>query len=62
MKRPRGAGPAFRFGDYDDEQAVHRSLAAQRIEGKREYYHPTPEVLAVVNEMRSDLGLPVLAA
>lgn len=47
---------AFRFGDRDDEQAVHRRLRASVARG-REYYRPTPEVLAVINDMRRDFGL-----
>lgn len=43
---------ALRPGTYDDEQAIHRSLIAHRAKA-REYYHPAPEVLAVVNEMRA---------
>jgi len=53
---------AFRFGTYDDEQAIHAGLVAHRIEGRREYYHPTADVLAIVNQMRTDLGLDPLAA
>lgn len=47
---------AFKPGEYADEQLIHSGLVAHRHHG-REYYHPTPEVLAVVNEMRDDLGL-----
>jgi hypothetical protein len=50
---------AFRFGDEQDEQAIHATLIPHRARG-REYYHPTPEVLAVVNDMRSDFNLPPL--
>lgn len=53
---------AFRRGGYDDEQTIHKSLIPHRIEGKREFYHPTAEVLAVVNAMRADLNMPPLAA
>lgn len=53
---------AFKPGDYDDEQSIHRALVAHRLEGRREYYRPTAEVLAVVNEMRSALNMPPLAA
>jgi hypothetical protein len=52
---------AFRFGTYEDEQAIHASLVPHRARG-REYYHPTAEVLAVVNDMRDDFNLPHLAA
>jgi hypothetical protein len=51
----------FFFGDYDDEQAIHHSLRAHVAKG-REYYHVTPEVIAVVNDMRTNLGLPLIAA
>lgn len=53
---------AFRFGDFEDEQAIHAGLIPHRIEGKQEFYRPTPEVLAVVNEMRESLNLPHIAA
>lgn len=53
---------AFRGGDYDDEQAIHRTLVPHRLQGKREFYHPTAEVLAVVNDMRADLNMPPIAA
>lgn len=52
----QGTMLAFRFGTRDDEQAIHALLAEHRHHG-REYYHPTPEVLAVVNEMREALAL-----
>lgn len=48
---------AFRFGDRADETAVHQSLSSHCARG-REYYHPAPDVLAVVNRWRVDLGLP----
>lgn len=51
---------AIAFGEYDDEQAIHRRLRVHRAEG-REFYHPTPEVLAVVNELRAQLGQESLA-
>ena len=51
----------FRPGDFDDEKAIHDDLKAHRARG-REYYHPRPEVLAVVNDMRDDFGLPHIAA
>lgn len=46
----------FMFGDYEDEQAIHVELVQHRARG-HEYYHPTPEVLAVVNDMRDTFGL-----
>lgn len=56
---------AFRPGTYDDEQAIHAALSAFRApitKYSREYYMPAPDVLAVVNEMRSDLGMDPIAA
>lgn len=52
---------AFRFGDEVDEQAIHETLIPHRARAW-EYYHPTPEVLAVVNDMREEFGLPHIAA
>jgi hypothetical protein len=56
---------AFRRGTFEDEQAIHAALVEYRVEiteRSREYYSPTPEVMAVVNEMRGELGMPPLAA
>ncbi len=58
---PDGEIIGFTFGDHDAEQAVHRQLRASVARG-REYYHPTPAVLAVVNDMRTGLGLAPIAA
>ena len=57
----------FRLGSYEDEQAIHASLIEHRAQGahyaqSREYYEAVPEVLAVVNDMRSHFGMPALAA
>lgn len=52
---------AIRFGTRDDERAVHRSLRAHLAHG-HEWYHPTPEVLALVNQWRADLGQEPLDA
>jgi hypothetical protein len=53
---------AFRCGaTYEDEQAIHATLVPHRARG-REYYEPTAEVLAVINDMREEIGLPLLAA
>lgn len=63
-KQHFGAGTevlGFRSGDRAAENALHASLKDCRVRG-REYYHPTAEVLAVVNDMRNDLGLPPLTA
>ncbi len=54
-----GAGTTllgFRPGLRPEELQLHRTLRAHVHHG-REYYHPTPEVMAVVNEMRDTLGL-----
>jgi len=56
---------AFRPGAYEDEQAIHASLVPHRVpftEFAREYYAPAPEVMAVVNEIRSSVGMPPIAA
>lgn len=47
---------AFMFGDRDDEQEIHAQLTEHRARG-REFYHPHPDVLAIVNTMRGDLGM-----
>lgn len=52
---------AFRLGTYEDEQEIHASLIEHRHHA-HEYYHPTPAVLAVVNDMREALNLPRVAA
>lgn len=52
---------ALKYGTLADELAIHASLADHRAHG-HEYYHAVPEVLAVVNDMRADLGLEPLAA
>lgn len=52
---------AFTFGSRDDETEVHRSLRPHVAYG-REYYHPHPEVLAVVNEWRTQWGRSPIAA
>jgi hypothetical protein len=52
---------AFAPGSYADEQCLHRRLVEHLHHG-REWYFPTPGVLAVVNELRSSIGLEPLAA
>lgn len=52
---------AFMPGDFEDEAAIHESLREYRARGW-EYYHASPEVIAVVNAMRDEFGLPHLAA
>lgn len=51
----------FRFGDFDEEKAIHRTLRAS-LSAKREYYYRTPEVIAFVNELRDAFDLEPLAA
>ena len=51
---------AFTPGDFDAEAEIHERLQQYRSRG-HEYYHPTPEVLAVVNEMRDYFSLPHLS-
>ena len=52
---------AFKFGTRADELAIHRQLAPHVARG-REWYHPTPEVMALVNSWREALGRESLAA
>lgn len=52
---------AVKIGDRDDEALIHQSLTEHVAKGV-EYYTPTPQVLDVVNEMRTALGLPSIAA
>ena len=51
---------AIRFGTMDDEREVHQSLKDHRSHG-REYYHPHPEVLALVDQWRQAMGQAPLA-
>lgn len=48
-------------GTYEDEQAIHSGLIEHRARG-REYYYPTPAVMAVVNDMRATFGMEPVAA
>lgn len=52
---------ALRAGTVEDEKAIHRALIQHRARA-HEYYHPTAEVLAVVNEMRAAMRLEPLSA
>ena len=47
---------AIKPGAYDEEQAIHAKLAPHVARG-REYYHPTPEVMGFVNDLRGRLGI-----
>ena len=57
----RGEILGFRFGDLADELTIHHSLSTHVHHG-REWYNATPEVLAVVNEMRAEFNLEPIAA
>lgn len=46
----------FMPGGYAEEKQMHDQLAAYRARS-REWYHPAPEVLAVVNIMRALAGV-----
>jgi hypothetical protein len=64
--RRRKLGPhddilALKIGDRVVEQQIHARLTDHRHHGN-EWYYPTPGVMAVINEMREDLGLKPLAA
>lgn len=52
---------ALKPGTLADENALHASLREHRARG-REYYHPAPEVLTVVNEWRTALNFEPVAA
>lgn len=53
---------AFVPGTYDDEQAIHATMAADvRIGTRREYYYPVwYEVLPPVNQLRETMGVKPL--
>lgn len=61
MIQLRGELLGFMFGDLDDERMIHETLAADLNHG-REWFNPTPAVMAVVNDLRAGLGLEPLAA
>lgn len=41
-------------GTHADEQAIHAALRGHTVRG-REWYHPCPVVLALVEQMRTDM-------
>lgn len=43
-------------GTFEQERAIHHRLKQHRSHGV-EYYRPTAEVMAVVNDMRAGFGL-----
>lgn len=61
LRQLHGEIIAFRQGTYDDEQTLHARLVDHLHHG-REWYYPTPGVMAVVNEMRATIGLDPIAA
>jgi hypothetical protein len=52
---------AVASGTYEDEQALHRKFAEHRAR-HREWYHPAPQILAHINEIRERYGLPAISA
>lgn len=52
---------AWRVGTVEDEAAIHASLNGLAARG-HEWYPWDERVLAVVNEMRGELGIPPVAA
>lgn len=48
-------------GTYEDEQAIHDGLRDHCARG-REYYHPVPEILDFINDVRAKAGVPPVAA
>ncbi|MDG4784339.1 hypothetical protein O7626_00430 [Micromonospora sp. WMMD1102] len=63
-RRAYGSDPsivlAVRPGTLAEEQAIHVRLRPSVAHGQ-EYYHPTPEVLAFVNEIRTSCGVEPVA-
>lgn len=51
----------FKPGTRAEELELHRGLATSVHHG-REWYHPTPEVLAVINDWREAVGRQPVAA
>mgnify|MGYP006888288391 FL=1 len=49
----------FMPGDFEAAKKLHDELWACRAKG-REYYHPTPHVVTVVNRLRRHHSLPPL--
>lgn len=45
----------------EDEQAIHAQLPDTARAHGREYYRPSREVLAIVNQLRASINLPALA-
>jgi hypothetical protein len=62
-KRAFGSGwkhiLALTPGTRSDETALHLRFAAHLARG-REFYHPTPDLLGYINDLRLQLGVPAL--
>lgn len=50
---------AIKPGSFEDEQAVH-GLLVDHLDHGREWYRPDPEVWAVINGWRTDVGMEPL--
>lgn len=48
---------ALKRGTIDDERRLHRRIDDRHRHHGIEYYYPTPEIIAMLNEWRRDLGL-----
>ncbi|MCP2339180.1 GIY-YIG nuclease family protein [Actinomadura rupiterrae] len=48
-------------GDRDLEQATHERFAAQRAK-RREWYHPAPELIAHINDLRAAMNVPPITS
>lgn len=46
-------------GTIDDEQSLHQRFAAHLARGQ-EYYHPAPEIIDHINEIRGRLHVPAV--
>ncbi|MBC7938713.1 MAG: GIY-YIG nuclease family protein, partial [Chitinophagaceae bacterium] len=51
----------FTFGGHAEEMEIHKALHAHVARG-REYYHPAPEVMEVINGWRAAVGMDDIAA
>ena len=49
---------ALEPGGRDEEVARHRQFAAHRITQRWENFHPTPELMAHIDALRQEYGLP----
>lgn len=56
LSQLHGEPLAVMFGTRVDEQDIHARLSGHVHHG-REWYYPTPGVMAVVDEMRASMGM-----